>query len=286
MSLQNFDYTPNASITTKDGVTLRYLSTGSGPVLLLLHGWSQSAAQWAKQISEFSKTHRVIALDQRGHGESDKPEYGYRISRLATDLHEFITQLNLSDITAVGHSMGCSVLWCYIDLFPSNLISKLVLVDQAVTIAIDPSLSESRAKELGGIMTPNDIFNFAAAMQTPEGDAASEQLVASMKTSSMSEEDFKFTMQQNLKMPRKFAAELLLSHAFIDWSDVLPRIKVPTFVIGGAVSAMPPNVADSIASKIPGAKAYVFSEAEKGSHFMFWENADMFNTLVLKFLQE
>jgi non-heme chloroperoxidase len=286
MSHSLFSYSPNGSITTGDGVTLRYFSTGSGPVILLIHGWSQSAALWSKQILEFSKTHRVIAVDLRGHGESEKPQYGYRIARLAADVHDLIDQLSLNDITAIGHSMGCSVLWCYIDIFSSNQISKLVLVDEPTTLAIDPSWPEGRAGESGAIMAPNDIYSFASVLRAPGGDTATRNFVGTMKTPSMPVEDFEYIMLQNLKMPRRIAADLLVTHALADWSDVLAQINVPTLVIGGAVSVVAGHVAKSIAARITGSKFYVFSEDQKGSHFMFWENAETFNTLVLDFLQE
>ena len=285
MSESNFEYSPNGSITTGDDITLRYLSTGSGAVILLVHGWSQSAAMWTKQISEFSKTNRVIAVDLRGHGESDKPVYGYRVPRLAADLHDLIDQLGLNNITAVGHSMGCCVLWCYIDLFSSNRISKLVLVDEPATLAINPTWPESRGGEIGAIMAPNDIYAFASVLRGPEGEAATRNFIGTMKTPLMSDKDFEFIMQQNLKMPRNLAADLLITHALADWSDVLPRIKVPTLVIGGAVSVLPANAAESIASQIPGSTKYIFTEEEKGNHFLFWESPERFNSVVYKFIK-
>jgi pimeloyl-ACP methyl ester carboxylesterase len=285
MSSSMFSYFPNGSIKTSDNITLRYFSTGSGPVMLLIHGWSQSAAQWAKQISEFSKTHHVIAVDLRGHGESEKPEYGYRIPRLATDIHELITQLDLNNIIAVGHSMGCCVLWSHIDLFTSSRFSKLILVDEPASLVIDPSWPQGRAETLGAIMPPPDLYAFVSALRSAEGEAASRGFLGTMKTASMSDEDFDFIVQQNLKMPRRLAADLLITHALADWSDVLPRIKVPTLVIGGASSVVAAHVAESIASIIPGSTAYVFSVEEKGSHFMFWENAKTFNAVLYKFLE-
>ena len=59
---------------------------------------------------------QVIALDMRGHGESEKPEYGHRVSRLQ-DLHQTISKLGLSKVDLMGHSMGCAVIWAYIDLY-------------------------------------------------------------------------------------------------------------------------------------------------------------------------
>ena len=102
---------------TADGTTLSYQEAGEGRPLVLVHGWSQSAEQFLYQFNAFSASHHVIAFDQRGHGLSSRPDYGYRISRLAMDLRELLVGLDLDDVAILGHSMGCSVIWCYLDLF-------------------------------------------------------------------------------------------------------------------------------------------------------------------------
>ncbi len=126
-------------VMTNDGIGLWYLEAGVGRPLVLVHGWSQAAALFRYQIEGLSARYRVIAYDQRGHGESDKPAFGYKIARLAKDLHEFLVALDLRDVAALGHSMGCSVLWCYWDLLGAERLAQLVLVDQA------PFLIEGKA---------------------------------------------------------------------------------------------------------------------------------------------
>jgi len=97
-------------VITSDGVTLRYLEQGTGPALLMIPGWSQTAAQFKHQIEGLSGRYRVIALDMRGHGDSDKPGHGYRISRFAKDLHDALAALGLTEINLLAHSLGCA--WC------------------------------------------------------------------------------------------------------------------------------------------------------------------------------
>jgi non-heme chloroperoxidase len=70
-------------VTTSDGVRLHYLEAGAGQPLVLIPGWSQTAAMYRHQLDGSHQSYRVIALDMRGHGESDKPTHGYRIARLA-----------------------------------------------------------------------------------------------------------------------------------------------------------------------------------------------------------
>src|SRR6059036_3263016 len=128
-------------VTTNDGYKLRYEEAGSGKPLVCIPGWSQTAAQFKDQVSGLGDRYRVIAVDMRGHGESDKPDHGYTIQRLAKDVHDLLVTLNLSDVTLMGHSMGCSVIWSYWELWGAERLAKLVLIDQMPMITADPAWS-------------------------------------------------------------------------------------------------------------------------------------------------
>ena len=119
------------SIHLDSNVTLSALKAGVGDPLIMIPGWSQSSEEWKGNAESLSAVREVIALDMRGHGESDKPDYGYRVYRLAQDLHETINKLKFSTVDLMAHSMGCSVIWAYIDLYGQDRIGRLVLVDQA-----------------------------------------------------------------------------------------------------------------------------------------------------------
>ncbi len=78
-----------------------------------LHGFTGSSEVWKRNIPGLSQVYRVIAPDLRGHGESQKPSYGYHVSRLAMDLRNMIDELQLpkGEIRAVAGSLGCAILW-------------------------------------------------------------------------------------------------------------------------------------------------------------------------------
>ncbi|GKU14960.1 unnamed protein product [Fusarium langsethiae] len=225
---------------------------------------------------------RVTTYDMRGHGDSAKPSFGYRISRLAADLNDLLTKLDHNDLTIVAHSMGCCVIWAFWDLYVNSrkLINKLVLVDEPATLVSDPNWPEGKAEELSAIFTPDAAFNTAYNMAT-----ITPSLIKSMFSSSVPEEDYNWTMEQNQKISNRNAAALIADHAFNDWSDVLPRIDIPTLVIAGEISILPATGVEWVASQIPGARHYTFTAAEKGSHFVFWENPVKFNSLVHSFLK-
>ena len=280
------------SIVTSDGVTLKYIAAGptSGPVLLFLPGWSQTAIQWKKQISHFRTKYRVLVLDHRGQGESDKPGRGLRISRIAADLQDFIVALKLEDLTLIGHSMGSSIIWAYWDTYADSRsrISKLVFVDQAPVMVADPAWSESYAKSVSAIFKPGSAYEVAAAFTQgePESGAFARQFVSTMFTPALPSADLDWVMEQNHKMSSKDAAELLLNHAYQDWRDVIPTITVPTLVVGAESSVFTKEGSEWIASQIPGSTLRIFTKEEKGSHFLFWENPEEFNSLLDKFLEK
>ncbi|MCH8026194.1 MAG: alpha/beta hydrolase, partial [Chloroflexi bacterium] len=90
-----------------DGVTLRYLDWGGdGPPLILIHATGFLAALWRPIAERLSARFRVVAMDQRGHGESDKPPDGYRFDVFADDLQRLIEALELESPIAAGHSSG------------------------------------------------------------------------------------------------------------------------------------------------------------------------------------
>ncbi len=138
-------------VTTSDGVTLHYLEAGSGQPLVMIPGWSQSAEQFKYQITGLSDRYRCIAMDMRGHGESEKVDFGYKIQRLSKDVHDVLTVLDLHEVVLLGHSMGCSVIWCYWDLFGAYRLAKLILIDEPPFLTSNPAWSEAEVEASGAV---------------------------------------------------------------------------------------------------------------------------------------
>src|SRR6266403_2338545 len=85
-----------------------------------------------------ASVHDMMSLLSISDLESQKVSYGLRISRLSKDLYELLTELDLNNVAVLGHSMGSSVIWCYIDLFGPERLSKIILVDQPPFVTSDP----------------------------------------------------------------------------------------------------------------------------------------------------
>ncbi len=271
-------------VRTKDGVRLHYLEAGAGKPILMIPGWSQTAEQFRHQLEGLSDRYRVIALDLRGHGESDKPDFGYRISRLAGDLRDVIEALDLEEVNILGHSMGCSVIWSYYDLFGPARLAKLLLTDQMPMITGNPAWSEEERVNAGAIFTPQSLYETINALAGPDGVETTRAFIGNMVTKSIPAGDKEWIIGRNLRMPRQHAAALLYNHATQDWRDLIPRLELPTLVVGGRASTVPWRSQAWVAAQVPGARLEIFEEEEGGNHFMFIEGHAKFNAIVADFV--
>ena len=259
--------------TTKDGCKLHYEEAGSGKPLVLIHGWSQCAEMFKKNIPALSKDYRVIALDLRGHGDSEKPTHGYRISRLAKDVYEFVAKLELQKVNLLGWSMGCSIIWSYCALFGPERLEKLILVDEPPWLLNVPGYDQ-------GILKAEELASFCDTIRN-DREAMTKWFVDQMVSTDMPQEEKDWIATVNQKMPAQYAGDLLFIHCSIDWRDTIPLINLPTLVIGGKKSLVPWQSQVWIHEHIPGSKLEIFEER---GHIMFYEEPDKFNRILADFI--
>lgn len=271
--------------TTSDGVRLAYLEAGAGKMLLFVPGWSQTAAMFAPLLQDLSQDHLTIAIDMRGHGRSDKPAHGYRLARLAADLAEWIDTNAADKITLIGHSMGCSVIWSYLEQYGDSRIARLVLIDQAPAVTARSNWSEEEIRHAGCLHTPQSLFEALDALTGPHAEQASQDYIRmQLVTPDCPPETVEMMLRENLLFPRADAAKLLLELALHDWRDAIARIRLPTLAVGAEGSIFHPDAQRWIAQQIPQARLSVFSAAEGGSHFMWLENPTKFLAELRAFL--
>mmetsp|Transcript_1185 Transcript_1185/g.1674 ORF Transcript_1185/g.1674 Transcript_1185/m.1674 type:complete len:274 (-) Transcript_1185:128-949(-) len=266
-------------VTTNDGVKLVYSQSGtSGPCVILIHGWSGSRQYFRDSIEELGKSCRVYAYDLRGHGDSDKPAWGAHVARLAADLRDFCTALKLTEVTGVGTSLGCAVMWSYLEMFGQNAaLQRCVFVDQAplqYRFKGDWELGSNgcfNADKLAGLRARlvSDLSGFAdenaaGCIQRPPPGDIMEILKA-----------------ETLKADPYFLGALMADHTQIDWRPLLPTLTLPSLVmIGRKSQCFPWEGVQYVADHIPGAEAVVF---EEGDHWLYIEEAARFNELVRSF---
>ena len=109
-------------------IRLHYVVDGTGPPVVLLHGWPQTWYQWRKIIPPLAERYTVIAPDLRGYGDSQKPRSGYDKRTMASDVHELVRQLGHDSIRLVGHDRGARVAHRYALDFPTE-VERLALLD-------------------------------------------------------------------------------------------------------------------------------------------------------------
>jgi pimeloyl-ACP methyl ester carboxylesterase len=116
----------------RDGVSLFYEEAGSGrPPIVLVHGWCCDHTFMAPQLAHFGDAHHILAVDLRGHGQSDRPQQAYTISGFADDLAWICHELTLEWPVVVGHSMGGAIALELAAQRP-DLPSAIVILDSAV----------------------------------------------------------------------------------------------------------------------------------------------------------
>jgi pimeloyl-ACP methyl ester carboxylesterase len=114
-----------------NGIKQHYVTAGSGPAVLLLHGWPQTWYEWRRVIDLLADDFTVVAPDLRGFGYTGKPAAGYDAETIATDLAALTTHLGLHDVTVVGHDWGAVFGYVYAAAYPDD-VSGLAIVEMAL----------------------------------------------------------------------------------------------------------------------------------------------------------
>lgn len=281
---------------TSDGVTIHYLQKGTGKPLILMPGWSASVDVYRMNAEVLSQKYTVYVYENRGHGRSQTPEYGYRISRLAKDAYEFQQSLGLEKANWVAHSMGCTVMWSMIDLFGQDHFDKLILVDEAPFLYGNPQETEEEVRLSGAQRI--DLWQIcnAFARSWEEGEAAfsrywptyidppfpekSEESVDDPLTQQDSPPDTTTSPSGN-----RFLAKLLMDHITQDWRDLIPRINVPTLYISGDESfATTRECVQWIVDRIAGCQWVCVTGKGIGTHHMMQDSPDLFNRAIIDFV--
>ena len=124
----------SAEVVLPGGVRLNYLAGGptGGPAVIMLHGFSDSSFSFSRVWPLMPPHYRILAVDQRGHGNSDRPATDYSMDTFASDLLTLMDSLHIDRATIVGHSMGSFVARRVAERAPDR-VQRLVLIGTALT---------------------------------------------------------------------------------------------------------------------------------------------------------
>ncbi|HEX2529349.1 MAG TPA: alpha/beta hydrolase [Geminicoccus sp.] len=272
---------------TNDGVGLSYWEAGQGRPVIFIPGWSANGAEYVNVMYLLSPHYRVIVLDPRNQGFSERVPYGSRIERFSMDLKELVDHLGLQQVDLCGWSMGASVIWGYIDLFGTQGIRKACFADEPISIYSHDDWSEQERLEAGGTTTSAE--RMVAGMTRGE---PLNSLVTDLKPwarfqlkdspAFLNSEAF---AEAFIKNDPEAIGRVLFDHVTNDWRDVIRhRIDVPVAIFSGEESNNLPSQRWA-AAVIPNATLYSYSSAEQGDHFLMFKNPIKFTDDLRGFLE-
>ena len=265
---------------TSDGVRLAYWEAGSGKPLVFVPAWSANGANYINVLYLLSKHYHVYVLDPRNQGMSEKVNFGNRIYRYSMDLREFNEHIGVKSAYYCGWSMGVSILYGYIDLFGTEGIEKLVLIDEPPSILSRPEMTADERLQSGAIA--DAVSQVGAVMSAHTGVSLMERYNAMDSPPYANSEAFAREM-----VPVDTAAvnRIMYDHTSIDWRDVIQtKFNVPTAIFTGDYSANVPSQR-WMHSVIPNSTLYVYSKAEQGDHFLAFKNPVKFTRDIESFLE-
>ena len=269
-------------VENSGNIDLYYEDHGSGPTVVLIHGYPLSGRAWDKQIPVLLEAgFRVITYDRRGFGKSSQPTSGYDYDTFAADLKILIEKLDLSDATLVGHSMGTGEVTRYLGTYGSARVARGVLVSP-----IPPFLLETGDNPEGLPRSLFDGFMQSARADTPawmKGFLDNFYNMDVLGGTLVSDEAFQASWSMAIAASAT-AAVACVPTWVTDFRADLPKIEVPMLVVHGDADRVLPF--EKTAKLLPGLiKDMQLVVIAGGPHAISWTHADQVNRALLDFVQ-
>src|ERR1700689_4166563 len=269
-------------ITTKDGTSIFYKDWGTGPTVVLSHGWPLSADAWDAQMFFLGQQgYRAVAHDRRGHGRSEQTWTGHEYDTFADDLAELLEKLDLKEVTLVGHSMGGGEVARYIGRHGNKRVKKVVIIG-----GIPPVMLKSE-KNPGGL--PMSVFDGIRAGLVADRSQFYKDVSApfygyNKPDAKPSQGVRDMFWLQGMQSSVVASYECVKAFSETDFTEDLKKIDVPTLIIHGDADQIVP-ISDSaeLSSKI--VKNATLKVIPGAPHGMCTTHADQINTLLLDFLK-
>jgi len=244
-----------ATTRLRTGPRLHYAEQGDPPgePLLFLHGWPDSWFSFSRVAPELPSSWRLLLLDQRGFGESDRPEHGYSIDDLAADAAAFLDAVSVERATVIGHSFGSFVARRMALAYPDR-VARLILIGT-------------------GWLASNPVTREVQTSLTDLDDPIPEGFARDFQTGTahapLPADFFDRIIAESLKLPARLWREAL--KGLLEYDDVqgLDRIEAPVLLLWGEHDALfPRDDQDRLAAAIPDASLVIYRQI---GHCPNWE---------------
>jgi pimeloyl-ACP methyl ester carboxylesterase len=211
---------------------------GSGRAVVLIHGWPLSGESWRLQVPVLEAAgFRVVTYDRRGFGRSDKPATGYTYDRLSEDLHTLLVELDLTDVTLVGFSMGGGEVARYIGRYGPERLHSVVFAS-----AVPPYLMQTDDNP-DGPLTTEQAEEWTAALTHDEEsfyDTFTTQFFSADGQLMVTDEQREEALALCRQADKKAALACMEAFGTTDFRDDLLKVDVPTLVLHGGSDATVP----------------------------------------------
>jgi non-heme chloroperoxidase len=240
------------------GPLLHYAEHGdaNGEAIVFLHGWPDSWFTFSRLLPLLPRHYRVLAMDQRGFGDSERPDRGYQIADMAADAVAFLDAVAIERATFVGHSFGSFVARRVAIAHPER-VDRLMLIGSGLS-PLNPVTREVQAS----LMALADPVPMEFARDFQAGTAYVP----------LPDEFFDRIIAESLKLPAELWREVF--DRMLEYDDVaeLTRIAAPTLLMWGDRDALfPKEDQDKLLAAIPAAKLKIYPNT---GHCPNWERPE------------
>ena len=260
-------------ILDKNGVKLAYYVYGEGePTLVFVVAFIGTEELWQPQVNYFSQNFKMVTVDMRGSGESDKPADNYTLDLYVDDLNSIIEELQEKSIVLIGESQGVSIAIKYVTTYPGK-VSKLILIGGSPKVIATDDFPHGYSSAV--------FKNFLALFE----ESYFKGLRVFMKFV-FSEPGTEYLKELGFKVCQKTTQEIainrLINYSKEDLRPLLGKINVPTLILHGENDrVMLLDGAKYMHEKIPGSKMHIFKD--KG-HLVSITAAEKFNKILEEFI--
>jgi len=273
---------PRDKFMAINGLKLHYLEWGDPrkETVLLLHGFANCAATWMPVGGALSPYMHVVALDQRGHGDSQwADQERYRMADFVSDVAFLLDGLSVQKIKLVGHSMGSAVAQYFAAEYPGK-VDRLVIVDNGPEIgeAVLKRILNHRTKVKTRFATLEEAADYLSRV-----DPLAPRELMLQETAYLTKKTDSGELTWKCHRMTSGSAGLPTEAELAERWEILGLITCPTLILRGAESGhLVRDVAEEMVKTMPRAELV---EVEKAGHFIHRNNPGRFNELLSKFLE-